>query len=546
MFKDQPSDENPSQEEYGEKKHIKLPKLKCGLCRKFHTSDCLAESTDSLRSKKYIQDEDSEPISDDCFELDEKKVKDTGEIIELFTDIVLSEYTLKHFVKGDTSFGLHKWENGRYTRCEEELKAYIEALGVKAGLRGKVRTRVVNEVIEKLKRRTYYKLGDKEPLKIAFKNVVLDWENFLNEKGKGLDKALIPIEQTKDNPVFHLIPHELDVELLRKCICELDPKDGVKGLAEKIAPEVVKIFKDWVGDSWVLLFEIIGYCLYPDYPFRKAFMLVGKGSNGKSTYLKLVREILGRENIVSIALQEICEYRFVRAELYHKLANIFPDLEPKPLKSTGWFKILTGEDLLGASIKNVQRVLHFENYAKMLFSTNEPPEVKDTSEAWWERWIMIEFPNKFEDNPNFFKDNFTEEAIKKIIVLSIIAFTNVWFNLRFSEEGKPELYKDYWLREANTIYAYIKTGLEEGRIELNKNEYTPVEDLYSDYRDWCDGEDKTPEEKATFTKELQRLFGIKKKRIMELGRRFYVYVGVKLKEEQGEGEDRGFKQSRLF
>jgi putative DNA primase/helicase len=542
VFKDQPSDENPSQEEYGEKKHIKLPKGICPLCKKYHTFDCKAESVDSIKTKNYVQNEKSEPISDDCFELDEKKVKDTGEIIELLTDIVLSDFTLKHFVKGGSSLGLYKWVNGRYVDCEEEVKAYVEGLGVKMGLRGKIKTHIVREVIEKCKRKTYHELGEEEPLRITFKNVVFDWKSFLSEKGK--TSFIIPIEQTKDNPVFHLIPHELDVELLRKCICELDPKDGVKGLAEKIAPEVVKIFKDWVGDNWVLLFEIIGYCLYPSYPFNKAFMLVGDGSNGKSTFLNLIRAIVGEENVVNQSLQQLCNYPFAPAELYHKLVNMFPDLPSTPLKYTGLFKALTGEDYITAPRK-FKTPITFKSYAKLIFSANELPEVSDKSLAFWRRWIVIDFPNTFPDNPTFFEEHFTKEAIEKIIALSIIAFANAWLNRGFSIEGEAEDFREKWLRRENSIYAYIKSGLEGGRIELNKDEYTPVEELYSDYRDWCDGEDRTPEEKATFTKELQRLFGINKKRIMELGRRFYVYVGVKLKEEQEE-EAKEVKQSRLF
>ena len=42
---------------------------KCGLCRKFHTVECPAESVDSVKQKAYYQDGDSEPFSEDCFEL---------------------------------------------------------------------------------------------------------------------------------------------------------------------------------------------------------------------------------------------------------------------------------------------------------------------------------------------------------------------------------------------------------------------------------------------------------------------------------------------
>ena len=541
---EEPEDKDSHMEGQGEAESI-LPKIMCGYCRKYHTSECIAESIDSLRGGKYFQNEDSEPVDPKCFELDFRKLK-PGDLIELFTENCLKQYTLKHFVKGGSSLGLYKWENGRYVDCEEEIKAYVEELGLKCGLKGKVKTHIVNEVIEKLKRRTYFKLQEEEePKRIAFKNVVLDWEYFLNERVKGLDKCIIPIEETKDKPVFHLIPWDLDVELLRKCIQNYDPNEGgIRKAAEDLAPEVVKIFRDWVGDNWILLFEIIGFCLYPDYPFHKAFMLVGEGSNGKSTYLQLIKTILGGENTVGISLQDICLYRFAASELYHKLANLFPDLPSEPLRYTGWFKILTGEDYASAPRK-FKSPITFKNYAKLIFSANQLPEVTDMSYAFWRRWIIVEFPNKFEENPDFFKNNFTEEAIRKIVALSIIAFTNVWLNGGFTVEGEAADFKETWLRRVNSIYAYVKSGMEEGRIKLDKNEYTETEELYSDYRSWCEGEDRTPEEKATFTKELERLFGIRKTRIRELGKRIYVYQGIKLLRSYEEGPETEEEQMKL-
>lgn len=40
----------------------------CKLCRKFHTYECPAEDQDSIRFKTYIQDQDSLPFNDTCFE----------------------------------------------------------------------------------------------------------------------------------------------------------------------------------------------------------------------------------------------------------------------------------------------------------------------------------------------------------------------------------------------------------------------------------------------------------------------------------------------
>jgi len=501
---------------------------RCGLCKKFQTVKCRAESEDSIKNEVYFQDEDSEPFDEDCFELDKEKLE-KEDLIEWFAEKLCSEFTIKHFVKKGASLGLYVWRDGHYIECEEWLRAHVEKMGQELELKEKVRTHLVNEVVEKVKRLTYFELRE-EPLKIAFKNVILDWKAFLEGD---LDKALSLIEETKEHPVFHLIPFELNKEFLQKCIDGFSVEDGITGVAEKEAPEVVAIFKSWVGEAWPLLFEIIGYCLYPDYPFNKAIMLVGDGRNGKSTFLRLVKTILGEENVSGLSLQEICLYRFAPSELYHKLANIFPDIPNRAIGYTGWFKALTGEDYISAPRK-FRDSIYFKNYAKLLFSANELPQVEDMSEAFWRRWIVLMFLNKFPDNPNFFEENFNREAIEKIIILSLLAFVNVYKTRAFSIKGSEADFKEKWLRSANSIYAYIREGEENKRLALEKEAYTPSDQLYQDYVAWCEETDREAQTKTMFTRELERLFGVTKKRRKEEDRRFYVYEGVRLLQE---GED---------
>jgi putative DNA primase/helicase len=507
-------------------------KPKCGLCGKFHTSKCPGENEENIRSKIFYQGERSDPISDGCFELGKEHVVRDGLLIELFTEALLEKYVFKHFVKEDSSLGLHVWDGGRYVPCGEDVKSCVEAMGLKIGLGDRIKTHLVNEVVEKLKRRTKHELKE-EPLKISFKNYVFDYGEFLNGKG---GNYLIPIEDAKEIIVFHHIPWSLNRPLLDKCMEVFGREDGLIKVAEEEAPEAVNVFRGWVGESWPLLFEITGYCLYPGYPFNKAFMLVGDGRNGKSTFLKLVRGILGPDNITAFPLQVLSREGFAQSELYHKLANIFPDVTETPIPYTGWFKALTGEDRISAPRK-FKSSISFENYAKLLFSANVTPKVKDMSEAYWRRWIVIEFPNKFPDDPTFFEKTFTEEVIEKIIALSIMFFVNVWHNREFTVKGGAQEFKDLWLRRESNVYAYVKSRMEEGRIVIGEGEYTPTNDLYNDYISWCSDNDEEAKDKAVFTKELERHFKIRKRQRREMGGRPYVYEGIRLKQTEGKSEE---------
>jgi len=93
--------------------------------------------------------------------------------------------------------------------------------------------------------------------------------------------------------VFHYIPHKADVELLDTLLkAGSIPEDVV----ERHAPRTLKAFREWVGNKWILLFELLGLVLYPK-PCKKLVLLVDaegrEGDTGKSTYIKYLQLVLG-------------------------------------------------------------------------------------------------------------------------------------------------------------------------------------------------------------------------------------------------------------
>jgi putative DNA primase/helicase len=136
--------------------------------------------------------------------------------------------------------------------------------------------------------------------------------------------------------------------------------------------------------------EIIGYCLIPDYPIAKAFMLIGKGNNGKSRFLDLVREVIGQENVTDKGLQTLEQSRFASSQLEGRLACIDDDLSSNRLTNTDTMKKLTGGSYIDAEIKYGGQY-SFKNYAKLVFACNELPKTTDNSDGFYRRWMLVEF-----------------------------------------------------------------------------------------------------------------------------------------------------------
>jgi P4 family phage/plasmid primase-like protien len=301
--------------------------------------------------------------------------------------------------------------------------------------------------------------------------------------------------------VVHDIIARVRVELLRQARAK-GYNAGELALAE--APGLVEILKSWVGEPyWLTLLELIGYTtIVFEYPLHKAFMLLGRGSNGKSTYLRMLKDILGRHNIASIPLQAFTDldYRFLWASLVGRMANIFADLPRTPLSYTGVFKVLTGEDDLILDRKGKEPIRSYTNYAKMIFSANELPRTMDLTYAFFRRWIIVDFPNVFTEDPAWYDRSITPELRDLALTVGLEAMREVLERGAFT--GEVDV-RDRWLEESDPIYRFIKDleRLNLARRDPNGN----VEDktLYRIYAEWARAQEVEVLAKAEFTKRLE-------------------------------------------
>ena len=95
-----------------------------------------------------------------------------------------------------------------------------------------------------------------------------------------------------------------------------------------------------------------------------------------------------------LSLQRLEADRFSAARLYGKLANICPDLPGERLESSAMFKAITGCDRITAEVK-YRDSFEFAPFARLLFSANRLPASSDASQAFFDRWLIVPFQNRF-------------------------------------------------------------------------------------------------------------------------------------------------------
>jgi putative DNA primase/helicase len=150
--------------------------------------------------------------------------------------------------------------------------------------------------------------------------------------------------------------------------------------------KTLEAFKQWVGDKWIVLFEIIGYTLYPGLKFKKAFMLLEDTDAGKTTFIRLVRDLLGERNYSATSMRELFdpENRFTIINLFHKLANLTSKTKKCSINDIDLFKRLTGGDPITTDAK-FKKPITFTSYAKLIVASNKLPDVKDRNDKAFRR-----------------------------------------------------------------------------------------------------------------------------------------------------------------
>ena len=131
-------------------------------------------------------------------------------------------------------------------------------------------------------------------------------------------------------------------------------------------------------------------------PFDILLTLIGGGRNGKGRLILFIRWFLGNENVTSLRISKIGE-RFAGNSIYRKLAMINGEVE-------GYLPMGQIKDVVSGNPINVEikggGFFDYEPYLKIIFDTNNPPKIKDTSEGKIRRHFKLDFPNKFVDDPD--------------------------------------------------------------------------------------------------------------------------------------------------
>jgi len=287
-------------------------------------------------------------------------------------------------------------------------------------------------------------------------------------------------------------------------------------------PVMDKLFQEWVGKAYTqTLYEIIAYCCLPDYPMHLMFCLIGSGRNGKSQFQRVIQNFIGNSNICSTELDLLIDNRFESAKLFKRLVCTLGETNFGVMKKTSLLKKLSGGDMIGFEFKNKTPFDDY-NYAKIIINSNSLPSSLDTSDGFYRRWFIIDFPNEFPEGKDVVV-TIPEQEYKNLARKIVNILPNLLHIGKFTNQGSIEERRKAYIMASNPLPFFLSQFCERANDAFIKHT-----DLYNAYTEYLVIKRKRKVSRKEFSDMLaeEGLFSRKTTIEMENG---YFIEGVSLK-----------------
>ena len=315
-----------------------------------------------------------------------------------------------------------------------------------------------------------------------------------------------------------LLPHDREAYITKQTTVPYNP--------DAPAPKLWLAFLSDIfgGDPYMLDYiqKCVGYSLTGSTSEQCAFFLFGTGRNGKSTFLEIVRGILG-DYATNIQPQTIMvnpkSGNAPTSDIARlKGARLVTSVEPNEgmRLDEGLLKQLTGDDVVTAR-KMFSEEFEFKPEFKLWMATNHKPLIRGTDTGIWRRIHLIPFevqiPIERVDKKLKYKLVKESEGILKWAVHGCLK----WQNEGLSMPAKVlDAVREYQ-HEMDVISTFMDACcITEGEVKASR--------LYAVYAKWAEEHNEYVMSSTKFGTELTKRDGIGKKKTRD----GWYYTGISL------------------
>jgi putative DNA primase/helicase len=213
---------------------------------------------------------------------------------------------------------------------------------------------------------------------------------------------------------------------------------------------------------------------------EKMLILYGTGANGKSVFFEILNALLGTENFSSYSLQDLTnDNGYYRAKIANKLVNYASEINGK--LETDVFKQMVSGEPISVRLPYGEPFILTE-YAKLIFNCNELPKDVEHTNAFFRRFLIMGF------DVTIAEDSQDKELANKIIQSELSGVFN-WIlqgldrilkQKKFSKCADVENARSDYEKQSDSVKMFI-----EDFEYKTSNDYTPVKELYNQYKSYC-------------------------------------------------------------
>ena len=227
-----------------------------------------------------------------------------------------------------------------------------------------------------------------------------------------------------------------------------------------------------------LLWQLINEAINPNKTRRKIAIMLGNGTNGKSTFRQMMINLIGDINI-SVSTPHELQSRFGLTSLEGKICNYGDEVGTKPLDEMDKLKSISSGESVNYERKN-KDVRNYDFKTLLMFNSNEIPPIKDKSDAVLNRLLIIPFKANFEGVKD---ESIKDEKLNNKIILEYILYTAL--HLDFDKFIIPEAVKKQLLnyrKENDSVFSFMLYYMDKGYHHVS---CFPVRYLTDDYENFC-------------------------------------------------------------
>lgn len=249
------------------------------------------------------------------------------------------------------------------------------------------------------------------------------------------------------------------------------------------------VFEKWIKSIMLedrnltaVLQEYMGYIVRGgEYKYHKALWLGGVGRNGKSTFIDLLKALIGAGNFSVISIKTLMGDKFAGADLDGKIANFSEETSPQELADSGPFKNLTGDGDMFVQ-KKYGDPYNFRNRAKLIMTYNRIPELKDLSSGMLSRPLIIPFEKIIAEEDQ-------DRDIKRKLFAELPGIFNYalrgWHRLEqqggFTKSVRSEEALQSVREESDSVYQWVENHVRVTGDGKDKAHRKLASELYSEY-----------------------------------------------------------------